>query len=112
MARGGFLEESLHLASDDEFFVSRNYEDFHAGVGGADDAFLRVSCIVLLGLQENSELVKLRADGCANSVAVLTDAGSEHEGIEAIKLQIKRADPMPRFVNEYVQRQLCFGIAL
>ncbi len=63
-------------------------------------------------VQDDSELVQIPANGFAQSIAVLSDPGGEHQRVDAVQLQIISPDPVPGAINQHINRQLRAGIAL
>src|SRR2546427_9976859 len=78
---GGLIsfQDTFHLTGDDEFFVRRNHEHFHARMRGADISFSGAGCVVLPPVEHDAELVEIRANRLAEFRAVLADAGGEND---------------------------------
>ena len=85
-----FSRKSFHFAGDDEFFVGRNHQDFHARIRLLMTASRWRWCDVdSRGIQSDAKLIEVRADGLAEFRAVLADAGGEDDGVRAVQLRQK-----------------------
>ena len=51
-------------------------------------------------------MIELRADRGAKIGIIFADAGREHERVGTVELEQKRADPVARRADKYVEREL------
>src|SRR5579885_1027041 len=88
-----------------QFFVERNYPDFHFGVGGADAGFAPAAGAVGFAVDRDAAVVEPFANALAGKVGMLADAGAEDDRVGPAQHRQVGADVLAHPVTEQLDRQ-------
>src|SRR5207247_7171409 len=88
------FQETFYFARNHQLLVGRDDHYFHARVVGTDNSFLRLGRIVFAWIEQDAELIQLRADSVAERRSVLANSGSKNKRVNPVQFQIKCSNPM------------------